>query len=423
MQRALAVPTVVLASLLALAGCSTPAPESGAGATAKPESLTTDFGVTRGDIILGALTDYSGPFSDFDLGAVHGHQMWIDETNAAGGICGRKIKLEIRDHQDNLGTAKTHYAALEPEVLGFMQIAGPSVTAALSQSLLDNETTVMALSNSSALLSNPYVIIPAATYDVEMINGLSFLMQQGKIRPGDTIGHIWLDGEYGANGLRGAQYFAQRHNLTVRDAKVTATDLDMRAAMTTFTGDPRVTAIALSTTPQQTASAAAINQQLGLNVPMIGNSPVLMPQLLTGPQAGALINLSVVASSAPFASDVPKAQHVAGVYQQAGYQQPPHSGVTYGYAIGEIWGQLLQRACTNGDMSRAGIQEALRQVTTITTGKLTADLNFTKAGAPAAREVSVGVPDIALPGGIRRVTPLFKAPEALAYVAPHQRGE
>lgn len=75
------------------------------------------------------------------------------------------------------------------------------------------------LSKSSELLSNPYVIIPATTYDVAMINGLSNLMEQGKIHDGDTIGHIWLDGEYGANGLCGAQYFAQRHHLTLRDTK------------------------------------------------------------------------------------------------------------------------------------------------------------------------------------------------------------
>jgi hypothetical protein len=166
-------------------------------------------------------------------------------------------------------------------------------------------------------------------------------MEQGKIHNGDTIGHIWLDGDYGANGLRGARYFAQRHHLTVRDAKVTPTTADMRDAVTAFAGEPRVKAIALSTTPEQTASAAAVNQQRRLNVPMISNSPVFAPQLLAGPAAGALGRLSVVTSSVPFASDVPKAQHISYAYRQAGYPELPNSEVPYGYAIGEIWGQLL----------------------------------------------------------------------------------
>jgi ABC-type branched-subunit amino acid transport system substrate-binding protein len=419
MRRALVLPVVALASALTLTGCSMAAPS---GTQAKPKDLTTDVGVTRAEITLGALTEYSGPFKDLGIGVVHGQQVWVKETNTAGGICGRKIKLEIRDDEDDVSKAKTQYAALEPTVLGFMQILGSSVTTALSQSLIDNETTAIVLSRSSDLLSNPYVIIPATTYDVEMINALSYLMEQGKIHDGDTVGHLWLDGEYGTNGLRGAKYFAQRHHLTLRDAKVTTTS-DMRHFVAAFAGAPRVTAIALSTTPDQTAAALTANQQLRLNVPMIGNSAAFSPQLLFGPAAGALGNLSVMESSMPFSAVAPRAQHVAEAYRQAGYLQLPNSGVPYGYAIGKIWGQLLKRACTNGNMSRSGIQEALLQSTNITTDGLVADLNFTKPGSPASREASVDVPDAAALGGLREVKPLFVAPDAQGYVAAHQTGD
>ncbi|MCU1610134.1 MAG: hypothetical protein QOH09_1874 [Pseudonocardiales bacterium] len=419
MRRALVLPVVALASALTLTGCSMAAPS---GTQAKPKDLTTDVGVTRAEITLGALTEYSGPFKDLGIGVVHGQQVWVKETNTAGGICGRKIKLEIRDDEDDVSKAKTQYAALEPTVLGFMQILGSSVTTALSQSLIDNETTAIVLSRSSDLLSNPYVIIPATTYDVEMINALSYLMEQGKIHDGDTVGHLWLDGEYGTNGLRGAKYFAQRHHLTLRDAKVTTTS-DMHHFVAAFAGAPRVTAIALSTTPDQTAAALTANQQLRLNVPMIGNSAAFSPQLLFGPAAGALGNLSVMESSMPFSAVAPRAQHVAEAYRQAGYLQLPNSGVPYGYAIGKIWGQLLKRACTNGNMSRSGIQEALLQSTNITTDGLVADLNFTKPGSPASREASVDVPDAAALGGLREVKPLFVAPDAQGYVAAHQTGD
>jgi hypothetical protein len=264
-----------------------------------------------------------------------------------------------------------------------MEILDSAATAALSQRQLNDETTGVALSASSELLSNPYVIIPATTYDIEMINGLSALMARGMIHDGDTIGHIWLEGDYGANGLRGAQYFAQRHHLRLREAQVTTTSAisDIVAA---FAAEPRVRAIALS------------------------------------PAAGTLHNLSVVASSVPFSSATPKARHVATAYQRAGYREPPNSGVPYGYAIGQIWGQLLTRACVNGDMSRSGIQEALRQLTTITTDHLIAGLSFAKPGAPASRETYLGVPDPGVAGGIREVTPLFESPDAQSYVAPHQ---
>jgi ABC-type branched-subunit amino acid transport system substrate-binding protein len=228
MRRALTLPAVALAGVLGVASCSTNAPNPAAGA--KPKDVTADFGVTRTEIILGALTDKSSPFAEVGTGVVQGQQLWIKETNAEGGICRRRITLKIGDYQDNAVQASTQYSALEPKVLGFMQIVGSSANAALSQRMIDNETTVIALSKSSELLSNPYMIVPAATYDVEMINGLAYLMEQGKIHDGDTIGHIWLDGDYGANGLRGAQYFAQRHHLNLREAKVT-TESTMRDAV------------------------------------------------------------------------------------------------------------------------------------------------------------------------------------------------
>ena len=422
MRRAFALPAVALTSVLAVAGCSTVAQQS-SEAPGRATDVAIGIGVTHSEISLGALTDQSGPFSELGLGVVQGNQIWINETNADGGICGRQIKLTVRDHGHDVGKAQAHYPALEPNVLGFMQIMGSQVSAALSQKLVYNETTAVALSQSSELLANPYMIVPGTTYDVEMINGLSYLMETGRLRDGDTIGHIWIDDEYGANALRGTRYFAEKHRLTVREAKITTTDSDLRDAVAGFTRDSRVTAIALTTTPEQAASAAIANQQLGLNVPMIGSNPVFTPQLLEGPSAAALVNLTVVSSSVPFSSEVPQAQQVAQAFRQGGFEGRPNSGVPYGYAIGEVWGELLQRACNNGALTRAGIQEALRQSVDITTDKLIADLDFAEPGAPAARKVYAGVPDAFVPGGIRVVKPLFVAPEARSYAAPHQNGD
>jgi ABC-type branched-subunit amino acid transport system substrate-binding protein len=444
MRRLLAFPAVALSGVLVLVGCAGGAhpgahpagahpagahaagahpkpgkPAASAVARPKPGKLITGSGVTRTDITLGALVDYSGPFADEGIAVLRGQQIWINETNATGGVCGRKIRLEIRDDRGDAGKAKARYTELEPKVLGFMQIQGSAAAATLSQSLIDNETTAVTLSNSSALLSHPYVIIPTTTYDIEMINGLSALLAQGKIHDGDTIGHIWLDGDYGANALRGVQYFAQRHHMTLRATKV-STASDMRDVMAGFAAEPRVKAIALSTTPAQTVSAAMVNQQLRLGVPMIGNSAAFTPQLLTGPDAGALANLSIAASSVPFSAAVPKAQHIASAYRQAGYPELPSSGVPYGYATGTIWGQILKRACSNGDLSRSGIQEALHQLDTVSTDNLVADLSLAKPGSPATRQIYLGIPDLAIPGGIRQASPLFESPEAHGYVAPLQ---
>ncbi|HEY6422392.1 MAG TPA: ABC transporter substrate-binding protein [Pseudonocardiaceae bacterium] len=109
MRRALALPAVALASALALTGCSyagSGAAGSKAFGVGSVTGVRTDFGVTASEITLGVLTDSSGPFKSLGVALVEGNRIWINETNAAGGVCGRKIRLEIRDHGYNASKAR-----------------------------------------------------------------------------------------------------------------------------------------------------------------------------------------------------------------------------------------------------------------------------------------------------------------------------
>jgi ABC-type branched-subunit amino acid transport system substrate-binding protein len=206
----------------------------------------------------------------------------------------------------------------------------------------------------------------------------------------------------------------------VEKVAVQATDTDMASIVTGFKGK-NVKAIALTTTPAQTASAAATNEALKLEVPLVGNNPVFSPQLLDSPAAKALERLSVVASAVPFGSDVPKAKEVAQKYKDR-FSEVPNAGIPYGYAIGMIWGQILQEACANKDLTREGITEAFANLDAVTTDDLVADLDFTEQGTPATREVYVAVPDKSVDGGLKQVKALFASDEAKSYVAPHQKG-
>lgn len=397
---------------LALTACSSKSTDSsGEGGAAAP-------GVTDDTIALGVLTDQSGPFIQLGTGTVDGHQIWADEVNAAGGICGRQIELVVRDHGYQADAGVLAYQELLPEVLGFMQILGSPVIAALDQQLIDNETTSVALSWSSFLLKNPYVVIPGTTYDVEMVNGLSYLLEQGEIAEGDTVGFVYLEGEYGENGLLGAEYFAEQHDITLEAVKVLPTDTDLRNVVTGLRGAD-VSAIGLTTTPSQTLSVATVAAQLGLDVPLVGNNPTFAPAILTEDTQAALENYYLVGSATPYSSDVPKAAEVATAYEELGKSEPANAGIPYGYAIGEIWGQVLEASCD--DLTRSGIQDALASSTDVTTDELVADLDLTSPGSPATREVYIATADIEAEGGLTQQGDLFTSPDAESYVAPEEQ--
>ncbi|WP_290052651.1 ABC transporter substrate-binding protein [Amycolatopsis solani] len=407
-----------LAAVLVLSACSTKAGDAGSSGS-DSSGVKTGKGVTATEVTLGVMTDKSGVFKNLGLGVTQGNELWAKDFNAAGGVCGRQVKLEEVDHGYKADTAKTLYPQIEPKVLGFVQLLGSPVVAALKQNLATDKTVAAPASWSSELLDNPYVMIVGTTYDLEIIDGLSYLQEQGLIKDGDTIGHVYIDGEYGKNGLRGSQFYAKKHNLTVKEVKITSTDSDLTNVVTGLKG-AGVKAIVLTTTPAQTGSAAATNKALGLNVPVLGNNPTFDPALLKSPAAGALDKLTIVASSVPFSADLPKAKDVAAKFKAA-YKETPNGGVPYGYAVGEVWGAVLKKACDNKDLTRDGIAAALKQTTSASTDNLVAALDFSKPGTPATRQVYAATPDASAEGGVKYVKPLFEAPEAKEYVAPHQK--
>jgi ABC-type branched-subunit amino acid transport system substrate-binding protein len=409
----------VMASALVLAGCGSTADSGGAG-NAGAGGVKSDKGVTDTTITLGIMGDTSGVFKNLGAAINAGNQLWADDVNGKGGICKRQLKIESVDHGYKADTAKSLYPQLEPKILGMVQLLGSPVLAALKQNLIDDNLTAAPASWSSEILNNPNIMMIGTTYDLEIVNGLAYFQQQGLIKDGDKIGHIYIDGEYGGNGLKGSKYYASKHNLTVKEAKITSTDSDLNNIVTGLRGEG-VKAIVLTTTPGQSASALAANQALGLNVPVLGNNPTFDPALLQSPAAGALGNLYVAASSPPFSAKIPKAVELAKAYKAKYAGSPLNAGVDVGYVEGLVWQAVLEKACQNNDLSRAGVQTALKQLTSVKTDELVATLDYSSPGSPPTRGVYIAKVDPKAEGGMTEVAPLFTAPDAAGYKAPHQK--
>ena len=103
----------------------------------KSESENT--GVTDDTIKLGVLTDLSGPFLELSEAILAGNEIWVEQVNASGGVCGRDVELVVRDHGYDADAGVVAYQELESQVLGFMHVLGSPINAALDQNYLDNE--------------------------------------------------------------------------------------------------------------------------------------------------------------------------------------------------------------------------------------------------------------------------------------------
>ncbi|MFD3514962.1 ABC transporter substrate-binding protein [Streptomyces sp. NPDC058657] len=409
-----AVLATALALTLAATGCSSKA-GTGSGGKEDAKGVKTGDGVTDKVIPLGILTDQTGVYASLGKSVTQAQQLWAKEVNAAGGICGRKIELIVRDHGYEPQKAVSAYTELEPQVLGFAQFIGSPFVAAVKPRI-DGQDKGLVLPQawSASLLGSPYVRVIGATYDIETINAIDYLLTQKRIAKGDRIGHVYFEGDYGENALQGSKYAAQQAGLTVVEQKIKPTDNDMSGQVTALK-KAGVKAIVISAGPRQAASLVGVAAAGGFQVPVVGNNSAFAPQLLATPAGPALTKDYYVASSTlPIGSPEAGPSGLAKAYAKAYPKDGLDNGVVAGYSAGKVFGTALTKACEAKDLTRAGIGKALLTMKSFENGfGITHDFSDPKAAS--TRQSVIMKPDAKTPGGLKVVQPPTAAPSTETY--------
>jgi ABC-type branched-subunit amino acid transport system substrate-binding protein len=393
-----------------LAACGSKGNES----SSSGGSIKSGPGVTAKTIKLGVLTDLSGVFAPLAKPLTEANQLFWKEQNAKGGVCQRKVELEIKDHGYDPQKAVVQYRDISSSIAGLQQLLGSPVTAALLPTLKQDSMLSLLSAWPSSLLSNDNIIVVGTTYDVEMINGLDYLKGKGLIKKGDKIGHVYFEGEYGENGLKGSTYFAKQNGMSIVQQKIKATDEDMSGQVAAFK-QAGVKAIAVTAAPTQLASVGGIAASQGINVPILGNNPTFDPALMKTPAAKALkANVYVSSSISPWTVDKPKVKEVGKSFQSAYPKTDPKAAVQFGYVQAQVMYEILNKACDNKDLSRAGLVKASHEISVDTGGLIAQPLDYTKKGQPAERAVYIARPaDVT--GGLTPLPKEFDSEAAKSY--------
>jgi ABC-type branched-subunit amino acid transport system substrate-binding protein len=411
MARIVATGAAAAMLLGAAAGCGKGSSSSSSGAG----GLKTGPGITDKTITLGVLTDLSNVFAPLATPLTQANELFWKDQNAKGGVCNRQVKLIIKDHGYDPQKAVVQYRDLGPNVAGLQQLLGSPITAALLPTLKSDRMISLLSAWPSSLLGNDFVVEIGAPYDIEMINALDYLKSQGKIKSGDKIGHVYYEGEYGENGLKGTKYYASKNGMTVVEQKIQPTDEDMSGQVAALKR-AGVNVIAVTTGPKQLASIAGIAASQGLNVPIVGNNPTFDPALMSSPAAKALeANAIISQSGSPFTLNQPQVKQVADEYTKAYGKKNAKASVQFGYVQGKIMYEILNQACQNKDLSRAGIIRAAHQLSGVSSGGLVAGtLDYTKLGQPSTRSVYLVKP-ANVEGGLKMLKGPFESGRAKSY--------
>jgi ABC-type branched-subunit amino acid transport system substrate-binding protein len=408
--KALRATTAVAAVVVvATAGCSTKAPESSSGGGGEGGSgadVQTDVGVEGTTITLGVLTDLTGVFAALGQDITNANTLFWQDNKVCDTYT---VELDVQDTGYVPQTGVQLYSGMEPNILAMQQTIGSPINTALAPEYESDQIVNFPSAWARTLTEIPGTGVVGATYDVELSNGYSYLFDQGLLKEGDTVGHIYFEGEYGENGLAGSEAVAEQRGLTIIPAQIKATDQDMSAQITQFAA-AGVDAIALTVAPTQTASAAGVAAAQGLNVPIIGSNPVFAPGLLQGPAAQALKDNLYVASPVSAFDAQPE---LLQQYQAAYPNVQPSLGVLVGYGMSEIMKQVLDAACENGDLTRAGVVSAFDELQDVDTGGLVVPIEGFETGrSPSLQSFILRPADV--PGGATVVQEAFEGEFAAA---------
>jgi ABC-type branched-subunit amino acid transport system substrate-binding protein len=379
--------------------------------------VKTGPGVTDSTIKLASLVDLTAVFAPLGKSLVQGTQLYWKQENDKGGVCGRKVELTVKDHGYDPQKAVALYREVSGDALALQTVLGSPVVSALRPAIDADNVFAGFAGWSGAVLGDPHIQLVGTTYDIEAITGLDFLMRTKGIKAGDKIGHVYFEGDFGENALRGSKYLAGQKGLTIVEQKIKATDTDLSAQVAAFR-NAGVTAILVSAGPTQTASVAGVAKSVGLTVPIVANGPGFTPQLLSSPAGPALKdNLYVVSSMAPAALDSPGAKAAQDAFAKA-YPDavPTQVGSVFGYTQAQVTRAVLQKACDNKDLTRAGVLAAAHQISGLDTGGLVAGpLDYTHPDQPPTRMVYLARPDSTVPGGLKAEGGPVEADAAKSY--------
>ncbi|MEW1631775.1 ABC transporter substrate-binding protein [Streptomyces sp. NPDC089173] len=399
-----ALTAVVAALTVTLVGCSGKATE-GKGDGQDEGGIKTGPGVSSSTISLGVLTDMTGVYASLGKSVTQAQQLWVKQINAKGGICDRKIELTVRDHGYDPQKAIAGYTELEPKVLGFAQFIGSPFVAAVEQRIDGKDKgLVLPQAWSANLLGSPYIRVVGATYDVETINLIDHLLKEKRIAKGDKIGHVYFEGDYGENALTGSKHAAREGGLTVVEQKIKPTDNDMTAQVAALK-QAGVKAVVVSAGPRQAASLVGVAAATGFNVPVVGNNSAYAPQLLKTQAGPALLKDYYIASSTlPIGDPGDGPSLLAKEYASQYPNDVLDNGVVAGWTAASIFGEALDKACDNKDLTREGVDKALLTIKGYGT-EFGVTHDFSDPAAPSTRESVIMKPDATVPGGLKVISP------------------
>jgi ABC-type branched-subunit amino acid transport system substrate-binding protein len=250
-----------------------------------------------------------------------------------------------------------------------------------------------------------------ANYCIESMNALDYAKETYNV---SSVMSVHLAGDYGDDAAAGVKLGAEALGLRFTNVKTdSGTDKQAGAIRAIVSGKPDL--VVITTGPADAAVIVGQAAAQGYKGRFIGTSPTWNPALHQSAAAPALVAL--YEQTAPWnawGTDTPG--HKA--MRDALGSVTPNDGYTSGWVWSYPMKAALQKAEENGDLTRAGLAKAVKELSSVDYEGMLPEGAGNYAAAPnegVVRVSAVYKPDKAAPTGVTQVRDLFVGPTAKAY--------
>jgi len=372
------------------------------------DDVTFDVGIDEDSITVGMLADLTGIFAPLVQDIVAAQEVYWSMINAADGIAGRQIELEIVDTNYNVDQHRTQYEAIRENVAILSQSTGSPHTASIIELMIEDDLVAIPLTWYSGwgdpAFDQSTVLELQTNYCFEGMNVVEYLSTQFEEENGaaPTWAVISFPGEYGQDGAFGA-----KHAITELGLELV---YDGEALVTPDPADPETGVIAeivganpdfvfATVNPTNLAVIMGGAAQSGYAGTWTGSVPSYDFRLLDSPVA-PIIDTSYVQPgyNVAWGTDVPGMATIVSALQESRPELRPSDAFIIGWIEAQVTEEILRRAAESGDMTRAGIKAAALSVEGFDLQGLAPDQSWSPPDDPnsyATRAIAIFDPNLA----------------------------
>jgi ABC-type branched-subunit amino acid transport system substrate-binding protein len=393
-----------------------------AGEDVPPECDVTQ-GVTDDTIHLTMLNDLSGPTAALGAPAIgEAFRAHFDAINAAGGIDGREVEVEILDHGYSPVEAAQRYEEVRTDTAMVASVFGSPPLQAIAQDLVD-DCLLSFQSGSSGQLAQAYDTIysPTTPYGHEILNIIGWVIEeQGE--EDATFAFAYQSDALGEAIRQAAEFGAEFYGFEFA-AETThgPQDSDLSAQLQTLlAADPDY--IVYGGLPSQLAFLSAGALAAGSDVQFISATPGFVPAVLATPAADAVqANVFISGPYTEWEGDEPGRVTMREEIETHAPDVAPGQGPVIGYSTAMVVAEVLRIASASGDLSLWGLRQAAAQVADYDADGLLPALTYgqyedaPRIGSHASR---IWQPEAGPAQGMVPLTELFESEASQAYTEP-----